>query len=150
MKKVFFTLAIAALSAQTMSAQTVEESKLTDNWYIGVNGGLNTKTSHNALFKNVNPSAGLRIGRNFTPVFGLAAEGEVDEVLDVGQAQPAGHSLKLDILSLAEAVQTLGQVIQLVNIDVLRRQPVEDGVLAVQTIHPTVAGIGGADDHLCQ
>ena len=29
MKKVFFTLAIAALSAQTMSAQTVEESKTT-------------------------------------------------------------------------------------------------------------------------
>ena len=77
MKKVIFTLAIAALSAQAMSAQTVEESKLTDNWYIGVNGGVNAKTTHTSIFKNINPSAGLRIGRNLTPVFGLAAEGEV-------------------------------------------------------------------------
>lgn len=77
MKKVIFTLAIAALSAQAMSAQTVEESKLTDNWYIGVNGGVNAKTTHTSIFKNINPSVGLRIGRNLTPVFGLAAEGEV-------------------------------------------------------------------------
>lgn len=77
MKKVIFTLAVAAMAAQTMSAQTVEESKLTDNWYIGVNGGINAKTTHTAIFKNLNPSAGLRIGRNLTPVFGLAAEGEV-------------------------------------------------------------------------
>ncbi len=65
------------MAAQTMSAQTVEESKLTDNWYIGVNGGINAKTTNTAIFKNLNPSAGLRIGRNLTPVFGLAAEGEV-------------------------------------------------------------------------
>lgn len=77
MKKVIFTLAVAAMTAQTMSAQTVEESKLTDNWYIGVNGGINAKTTHTAIFKNLNPSAGLRIGRNLTPVFGLAVEGEV-------------------------------------------------------------------------
>ena len=100
MKKVIFTLAIAALSAQTMSAQTVEESKLTDNWYIGVNGGLNTKTSHNALFKNVNPSAGLRIGRNLTPVFGLAAEGEVYFNNKGSEFRPLGTFVKGMNLSL--------------------------------------------------
>lgn len=77
MRKVIFTLAVAAMAAQTMSAQTVEESKLTDNWYIGVNGGVNAKSTNTAIFKNINPSAGLRIGRYLTPVFGLAAEGEV-------------------------------------------------------------------------
>lgn len=76
MRKVIFTLAVAALAAQTMSAQTVEESKLLDNWYIGINGGLNAKSTHTAIFKNLNPSAGIRVGRYFTPVFGLAAEGE--------------------------------------------------------------------------
>lgn len=76
MKKQVLVIAVAAIAAQTMSAQTVEESKLTDNWYIGINGGVNAKTSHTSIFNNLNPSAGLRIGRNITPVFGMAAEGE--------------------------------------------------------------------------
>lgn len=70
-------LAVAAVSAQYASAQTVEESKTLDNWYVGVNAGMNFKTTGVPVFKNLNPSAGVRIGRYFTPVFGLAAEGEV-------------------------------------------------------------------------
>ena len=66
-------LAVAALSAQTMSAQTVEESKNFDNWYIGVNGGANLQAKD---FKEMNFQAGLRIGRWFTPVVGLAIEGQ--------------------------------------------------------------------------
>ena len=42
MKKLFLMLAVAAFSAQTMSAQTaIEESKTFDNWYIGINVGIN-------------------------------------------------------------------------------------------------------------
>ncbi|NPD92366.1 OmpA family protein [Xylanibacter muris] len=77
MKKLFMMLAVAALSAETANAQSIKESKLTDNWYVGVNGGANVKTTHTSLFRNINPSAGLRIGRNITPVFGFAFEGEV-------------------------------------------------------------------------
>ena len=50
---------------------------MTDNWYIGINGGMNAKTTHTSIFQNLNPSAGLRIGRNVTPVLGLAVEGDV-------------------------------------------------------------------------
>lgn len=71
-------MAVAAVSAQYASAQTVEESKtFWDNWYIGVNAGENFKTTHTKVFSNLNPSAGLRVGRYLTPVFGLAVEGEV-------------------------------------------------------------------------
>lgn len=94
MKKVFFTLAVVAMAAQTISAQTVEKSKLTDNWYIGVNGGVNAKTSHTALFKNLNPSASLRIGRNLTPVFGLAAEGEAYFNNKGSEFRPLGTAVK--------------------------------------------------------
>ncbi len=76
MKKQFLMFAVAAMAAQTMSAQTLAESKFTDNWYIGINGGANFKTTHPSMFRNLNPSAGLRIGRNITPVFGVAAEGQ--------------------------------------------------------------------------
>ena len=65
----------AAISmAASVSAQTLAESKTFDNWYIGINGGVSTVTKHNIWLKNLNPNAGLRIGRYFTPVFGLAAE----------------------------------------------------------------------------
>ena len=77
MKKLFLMLAVAAFSAQTMSAQTVEESKNFDNWYIGINGGVQAPAKNWKVLKNINPEASLRIGRWFTPVVGLAAEGSV-------------------------------------------------------------------------
>lgn len=76
MKKIF-TLFAGLMAAATISAQTVLESKTFDNVYIGINGGLATKATGHAWLKDMNPNAGLRIGRNFTPVFGLAAESNV-------------------------------------------------------------------------
>lgn len=73
MKKLFLAVAALALTA-SVSAQTVEESKTFDNVYIGINGGFATKTTDHAWLKGLNPNIGLRLGRNFTPVFGLAVE----------------------------------------------------------------------------
>ena len=73
MKKLF-TLMAAALIAAGASAQTVQESKTFDNIYVGVNGGVATKTTGNAWLKGLNPNFGVRVGRWFTPVFGLAVE----------------------------------------------------------------------------
>ena len=73
MKKLFLVFS-AAFLATTVSAQTVVESKTFDNFYIGLNGGLATKTTHNRWMKNLNSNVGLRLGRYFTPVFGLALE----------------------------------------------------------------------------
>ncbi len=73
MKKFILFIATMAITA-SVSAQTVTESKTFDNFYIGINGGLGTATKHNSWMNNLNPNIGLRIGRNFTPVFGLALE----------------------------------------------------------------------------
>ncbi len=76
MKK-FILLACAAfaLSASAQNEQkALLESKSYDNWYIGVNGGLSTKTSHNKWLKNLNSNTGLRVGRWFTPAFGFEIE----------------------------------------------------------------------------
>ena len=67
-------LAAAVVMAMSVSAQTVTESKTFDNFYIGVNGGVATATTGHGWLKNLQPNAGLRIGRNFTPVFGMAVE----------------------------------------------------------------------------
>jgi outer membrane protein OmpA-like peptidoglycan-associated protein len=73
MKKLALLFA-AATMAVSVSAQTVTESKTFDNFYIGINGGVMTKTTDVSWMKNLNPNFGLRIGRYFTPVFGLAVE----------------------------------------------------------------------------
>ena len=74
MKKLFLLFA-AALMAVGAQAQTVTESKTFDNFYIGINGGLATKATGHKWMNDLDPNAGLRIGRWFTPVFGLAVEG---------------------------------------------------------------------------
>ena len=83
MKKIF-TLCAAAALAVSATAQTVTESKTFDNWYIGINGGLATGIHPSQLgaenhtwAKDIMPNAGIRVGRYFTPVFGLAAESNV-------------------------------------------------------------------------
>lgn len=73
MKKLVLLFAAASM-AVSVSAQTVNESKTFDNFYIGVNGGVATVTTGHSWLRDLNPNAGLRIGRWFTPVFGLAAE----------------------------------------------------------------------------
>ncbi len=75
MKKLVLMFA-AAVMAVSASAQTTQESKFLDNWYLGVNVGGATKTTHNAWFKNVNPSVGVRLGKWFTPVWGAAVEAD--------------------------------------------------------------------------
>nr|WP_314683667.1 OmpA family protein [uncultured Prevotella sp.] len=74
MKKLVLMLAAASMAA-SVSAQTVAESKTFDNIYVGINGGVATKTTGHKWLSDLNPNAGIRIGRYFTPVFGLAVEG---------------------------------------------------------------------------
>ena len=76
MKKLGLLFAAAAM-AVSVNAQTVTESKTFDNFYIGINGSAQVKTTGESWMNNLNSNAGLRIGRWFTPVFGLAAEGNV-------------------------------------------------------------------------
>ena len=67
----------AALMAVSASAQTVQESKTFDNVYVGINAGVSTKATGHAWLKDLTPNFGVRVGRNFTPVFGLAAESNI-------------------------------------------------------------------------
>ncbi|MBR6445227.1 MAG: OmpA family protein [Prevotella sp.] len=73
MKKLLLLFAVATMTVSAQ-AQTVTESKTFDNFYVGINGGVATKAKGHAWLKGLNPNAGLRVGRWFTPVFGLAVE----------------------------------------------------------------------------
>ena len=67
----------AAFMAVSASAQAVQESKTFDNVYVGINAGVSTKSTGHAWLKDLTPNFGVRVGRNFTPVFGLAAESNI-------------------------------------------------------------------------
>ena len=79
MKKLFITL-VAALLTVSVSAQkkeVVTAHKTFDNWYLGINAGAATpmqKWGNTGFMKGVAPSAGLRLGKNFTTSFGVAID----------------------------------------------------------------------------
>lgn len=76
MKKLvlFFAAAAMAVSASAQGTATTG-NKFSDNWYIGLNAGVGTATTHSEWLKNLNPNVGIRVGKNLTTVFGLAFEG---------------------------------------------------------------------------
>ena len=75
MKKFLMMLMVAVFATMSVNAQkALVESKFTDNWYIGINGGVTTPLSFDDVFP-VNPTVGVRVGKDFTPVFGVNIEG---------------------------------------------------------------------------
>ena len=73
----------AATFAANVSAQgtAITSNKAGDNWYVGINGGLSTtltkQTPDGGFFKALAPTVGVRVGKNFTTVFGLAVDADM-------------------------------------------------------------------------
>ena len=78
MKKILCFLMVAFMATVSMNAQNGQkalvEQKFWDNWYIGINGGVTTPLSFDEITP-LNPTVGLRVGKEFTPVFGVNVEG---------------------------------------------------------------------------
>ena len=51
-----------------------ENAKLFDNTYVGIEAGVTTPFNFNSIFP-VNPTVGVKFGKELTPVFGLEVEG---------------------------------------------------------------------------
>jgi outer membrane protein OmpA-like peptidoglycan-associated protein len=75
MKKFILTMTIGLMAAISVNAQTAtEDSKVLDNTYVGVEAGVSTPLNFNSVF-SVNPTVGIKFGKELTPVFGLEVEG---------------------------------------------------------------------------
>ena len=105
MKKLLLMLAVAAF-AQTINAQTVLESKNTDNWYIGINGGVTAPSKHYTVLKNVNYDGGIRFGRWFTPVVGMAIDAQA--YFGKNYANTYTNSFKFDDLKTFVKMTNIG------------------------------------------
>lgn len=74
MKKIFI-LMMALMMSFTMFAQTAtEDAKVLDNTYVSVNVGATTPLAFDAVFP-LNTTAGVAVGKWFSPVWGAEIEG---------------------------------------------------------------------------
>ena len=74
MKKILLAAAFVAMGLGGAKAQTgLQTSKFFDNWYLGAKVGVSTPLTFNHMFP-LNPNFGLKLGKNFSPVFGANIE----------------------------------------------------------------------------
>ena len=79
MRRMFATLLVlctigVAYAQNKTDEPTLVEANSFDNFYVGVNGGLSVMPFYTKPHKHLNPTVGLRLGRDLTPVFGVIAE----------------------------------------------------------------------------
>ena len=75
MKKFLIALSMLAMGITSTQAQVAyEKAKAFDNVYLGVEGGVTGPLNFNH-FAPVNPAAGLKLGKQFSPVYGANLEG---------------------------------------------------------------------------
>ena len=90
----------------TANAQiAIQKAKFFDNVYLGVHGGASTPLTFNSVFP-VNPGAGLTLGKELTPVFGIELEGKAiprhgyavltPEGEEVGEVTTGYHCISVD------------------------------------------------------
>lgn len=78
MRKIILVLLAVIAMMGTASAQTLEHSKLFNNTYFGIEGGIihpSTVSSGNTMWDEMIPTAGIEFGKAITPSFGLSLEG---------------------------------------------------------------------------
>jgi len=75
MRKFILMLVVMFTTMLSVNAQVAtENSKLFDNTYVGVEAGVTTPFNFNSVFP-LNPVAGVKVGKELTPVFAIEAEG---------------------------------------------------------------------------
>lgn len=74
MKKLLLLLFTMFVACSVNAQFATENAKMFDNTYIGVTVGASTPLDFNSVFP-LNPVAGLKVGKEFTPVFGTQIEG---------------------------------------------------------------------------
>lgn len=77
MKKIAMFVAAAAMAVSANAQKTtITAHEAMDNIYVGVNAGAATKVKGESSFDHFTPTFGVRVGKNFTTVFGLVLDAQ--------------------------------------------------------------------------
>ncbi len=74
MKKLLFIGAMLGMSMASQAQVAYEKANFWDNWYVGVKAGASTPLNFDRVFP-LNAGAALKVGKNFSPMFGANFEG---------------------------------------------------------------------------
>lgn len=77
MKKLIMAVAFMASVFIAGAQTTVEGAKFTDNWSVGVNGGVVSPMRNFKFWDNSRGVIGINVQKDLTPTFGFGIEGEV-------------------------------------------------------------------------
>lgn len=69
-------LLCAAVGISSAARETVEGSKLGDNWSLGLSGGVYTPLKGHAFVGSMRPLVNLTLAKQITPIYGLGLEGK--------------------------------------------------------------------------
>ncbi|MDE6691876.1 MAG: OmpA family protein [Muribaculaceae bacterium] len=72
------TLLLSAMGLMTLGASAqiaIEQPSFSQNWSIGLNGGVTTPLVHSPFFENMRGTFGATVAKQITPTFGLGVEG---------------------------------------------------------------------------
>ena len=97
MKKFLMTMAAVAVSASVFAQGTaVVPNKTGDNIYFGANFGVSTPLKGYKALGNLTPELGIRFGKNFSTVFGLAIDADLHFASSPKNYNLYGKEYKLD------------------------------------------------------
>lgn len=74
MRKLLFVIAAVASSIAAQAQTAIESSKFTDNWYVGIGGGVSAPMTCDPMFP-LNAMGNITVGKRISPAFALEAEG---------------------------------------------------------------------------
>lgn len=74
MKKLLFMGAMLVMSVASQAQVAYEKANFWDNWYVGAKVGASTPLTFDKVFP-LNPGFGVKVGKNFSPLFGANIEG---------------------------------------------------------------------------
>ena len=111
MKKLFTTLALCATMLAASAQNAVKGNMFTDNWTLGISGGVITPTTGHAFFGSMRPTITLELTKWLTPYYGLAAQGQTGinlNNLDWGSSKTAFDEAQVMLLNKINLMNMFG------------------------------------------
>ena len=76
MKKLFTIISLFAAVMTANAQSAVKGNYFTDNWTLGISGGVITPTTNHAFFGSMRPTITMELTKWLTPEYGLAVQGQ--------------------------------------------------------------------------
>ena len=107
MKKNILILCMLGASALAANGQTLLKGiKFTDNWSVGINGGVTTPMTHCSFWKNSRPAVGIELSKRITPVLSLGTS--VMGYINTSSSKTAFDASNVELLSKFNMMNLFG------------------------------------------